>query len=696
MPATTTATVPAAPFVWTDDDTAAVTVARTLAMDAVESAGHGHPGTAVSLAPVAHLIYSRYLRHDPADPQWLGRDRFVLSCGHTSLTLYTQLYLAGYLELDDLRGYRRRGSLTPAHPERGHTPGVETTTGPLGQGIATAVGMAMGARRERGLLDPDAAPGTSPFDHRVLVLCSDGDLQEGLSHEAAAFAGHQRLGALTVVYDDNRISIEGSTDLASSEDTAARFRAYGWHVQTVGLAPDGEVDVHALATALDEATAQTERPSLIVLRTIIAFPVPRAQNTAASHGSALGAEAVREAKELLAVDPEATFAVDEALVERRRAAAREQGTAWRAEWDERLAAWSRANPARLDLLARWLAGALPESFAGARPTFEAGSRVATRKAFGTSLRAAAGELPELWGGSADLGESNSTNVAASSFLPEGSTLPEAATAGQTVHWGIREHLMGAAMNGIALSGLTRPYGGTFLVFSDYMRPAVRLAALMGLPTLYVWTHDSIGLGEDGPTHQPVEHLSSLRAMPGLDVVRPGDANETAVCLWHALTRRRPVALSLSRQDLPVLPDGVDGHGSAADAVRGGYVRWEQRPGMLPDVVLVATGSEVHVAVEAARALADEGVAARVVSMPCREWFAEQDQGYRDSVIPPSVRARVSVEAGVGQGWYDIVGLDGVALGVETFGESASAAELFESFGLTREGVMAAALSVVRR
>jgi transketolase len=682
-------------FTWTDNDEQAVTTARILAMDAVEEAGHGHPGTAISLAPAAHLIFQRFLRHDPADPAWPGRDRFVLSCGHSSLTLYIQLYLTGYpLTLEDLRKYRKMGSLTPAHPEWGHTPGVETTTGPLGQGIATAVGMAMGARRERGLLDPDTPAGASPFDHRVFVLCSDGDIQEGISAEASSFAGHQQLGSLVVVYDDNRISIEGSTELASSEDVAARYAAYGWHVQQVDLSASGDIDVPSLSRALEEAAAETTRPSIILMRSIISWPVPGAQNTAKSHGSALGVEAVRAAKIVLGADPDATFDVSAEVYGRTTSAAREAGFSAHSAWNAALDAWASSNPDKRDLLDRLTSKQPPATFDDARPTFEAGVPVATRKAFGRALKAAAAELPELWGGSADLGESNNTTVdGTSSFLPASSVLPGANPAGQTVHWGIREHFMAAAMNGIALSGLSRPYGGTFLVFSDYMRPAVRLAALMKLPTLYVWTHDSIGLGEDGPTHQPIEHLASLRAIPGLDIVRPADANETAITLWKVLSESgRPTGFSLSRQDLTVFPDSTDGFGSAAHAVRGGYIRYEapaQDSSADPDVVIIATGSEVQIAVAAARDLADDGIRARVVSMPCREWYDEQDASYRDGVIPPTVRRRISVEAGTGQSWYDLVGLDGRAISIQEFGASASAAELYEHFGIT-PGVVASA------
>jgi transketolase len=625
----------------------------------------------------------------------------VLSCGHSSLTLYIQLYLTGYaLTLDDLRSYRRMGSRTPAHPEWGHTPGVETTTGPLGQGIATAVGMAMGARRERGLFDPDAPAGRSPFDHRIFVLCSDGDIQEGISAEASAFAGHQRLGNLVVVYDDNRISIEGGTELAASEDTAARYAAYGWHVQHVDTTADGDVDTARLASALHEATEETTRPSIILMRSIIAWPVPGAQNSPDSHGSALGDEAVRAAKIVLGADPDATFDVPDSVYGHTTAAARESGRSAHTAWNGAFATWADDHPGRLALLQRLRSKQPPPSFADAMPHFEPGPPLATRKAFGRALKAAACELPELWGGSADLGSSNNTTIdATSSFLPASSTVPGADPAGQTIHWGIREHFMAAAMNGIALSGLSRPYGGTFLVFSDYMRPAVRLAALMGLPTVYVWTHDSIGLGEDGPTHQPIEHLASLRAIPGLDVVRPADANETAVVLWKVLgSPGRPAGLCLSRQDVAVFPRDADGFGSADEAVRGGYTLFDapaNGSAADPDAVIIATGSEVQIAVAAATTLADEGIRARVVSMPCREWFDEQDAAYRDQVIPTAVRARISVEAGISQGWHDLVGLDGRSIGIHEFGASASAPELYDHFGITASAVVTAARELVR-
>ena len=617
---------------WNELDDKAVDTVRLLAADAVEKAGNGHPGTAMSLAPAAYLIYQKVMRHDPSDPQWVGRDRFVLSCGHSSLTQYIQLYLAGYpMTLDDLKSLRTWGSQTPGHPEYRHTPGVEVTTGPLGQGIGNAVGMAMAARRERGLLDPATPAGESPFDHSVYVIASDGDVQEGVSAEASSLAGHQKLGNLTVLYDDNKISIEDDTDVAFSEDVAARYAAYGWHVQTVDWTDGGTgytEDVQALWDAFQAAAAVTDRPSFIRLCTIIAWPAPSAQNTGASHGSALGADEIRATKELLGFDPEQTFEVDDAVIAHTQSA-RERGAAAREEWQQGFDAWASANPEGARLLERLAARELPEGWESALPTFEASEKgVATRAASGDVLSAIAAGLPELWGGSADLaGSNNTTPKGEPSFLP-----PEYSTKkfqgdwfGRVLHFGIREHAMGAVMNGIVQHGLTRPYGGTFLVFSDYMRPAVRLAALQELPVTYVWTHDSIGLGEDGPTHQPIEHLAALRAIPGLDVVRPADANEVVVA-WQTLLgiTNRPVALALSRQNVPTYPRGTDGWGDAAGAARGAYVLLDTDGE--PDVVIVGTGSEVQLAVEARELLAADGIRARVVSMPSREWFEQQDAG----------------------------------------------------------------------
>jgi transketolase len=688
---------------WTAADARAVDLTRVLAMDAVQQAGSGHPGTAMSLAPAAYLLYQRIMRHDPADPAWPGRDRFVLSCGHSSLTLYIQLYLSGYgLTLEDLENYRVWGSLTPGHPEHGLTPGVETTTGPLGQGLATAVGMAMAARRERGLLDPDAAPGASPFDHHVYVFASDGDIEEGLTHEASSLAAHQQLGNLVLLYDDNRISIEDNTEIAKSEDVAARYEAYGWHVQRVDWRhPDGyREDPGELYRAFLAAREETGRPSLIVLRTIIAWPAPHAQNTGEAHGAALGEEEVAATKRVLGFDPDVTFPAEEATLAHARQVA-DRGKQARAAWDEQFAAWSAANPERAALLERLAARRLPDGWAAALPSFPADQKgVATRKASGEVLNALAGVLPELWGGSADLAGSNNTTMKGEpSFIP-----PEHQTKmfpgnryGRTLHFGIREHAMGAILNGIALNGLTRPYGGTFLVFSDYMRPAVRLAALMEQPVTYVWTHDSIGLGEDGPTHQPVEHLAALRAIPGLDVVRPGDANETVVA-WRTILERadRPAGLCLSRQNLPVL-DRADGTGlaPAEGTARGGYVLAEAS-GAAPDVIIIATGSEVQIALAARDVLQGEGIPTRVVSMPCVEWFAAQDASYQEEVLPPRIRARVTVEAGVAQPWRAFAGDAGECVSLEHFGASASYMKLYEEFGFTAENVAAAARTSLHR
>ncbi|MFC8223643.1 transketolase [Streptomyces sp. NPDC057362] len=674
-------------FEWTELDRRAVDTARVLAADAVQKVGNGHPGTAMALAPAAYTIFQKVMRHDPADPEWTGRDRFVLSPGHTSLTLYTQLFLAGYeVELDDLKAFRTHGSKTPGHPEYGHTAGVETTTGPLGQGVANAVGMAMAARYERGLFDPQAPEGESPFDHTIWAIVSDGDLQEGVSAEASSLAGHQRLGNLVFLYDDNHISIEGDTATAFSEDVLKRYEAYGWHVQRIEPTENGDVDVHALHAALTAAKAETGRPSIIAMRTIIAWPAPNARNTEASHGSALGAEEVAATKRVLGFDPESSFEVaDEVLAHTRRAL--DRGAEAHAAWDKRIAAWRDAAPERAALFDRVVAGRLPEGWEDTLPVFETGKAVATRAASGKVLQALGPVLPELWGGSADLAGSNNTTIdKTSSFLPADNPLPEADPYGRTVHFGIREFSMAAEMNGIALHGNTRIYGGTFLVFSDYMRNAVRMSALMQLPVTYVWTHDSIGLGEDGPTHQPVEHLAALRAIPGLNVVRPADANETAT-VWAEILRRHsthpaPHGLALTRQGVPT-------YAPNPDAARGGYVLADASAGA-PDVVLIATGSEVQLAMAAREALEAEGTATRVVSMPSVEWFEEQPRAYRESVLPPSVRARVAVEAGIGLTWHKYVGDAGRIVSLEHFGASADAKTLFTEFGFTADHVAAAA------
>jgi transketolase len=678
---------------WTDEDRRAVDVARALAMDAVQRAGNGHPGTAMSLAPAAYLLYQRVMRHDPAAPHWPGRDRFVLSAGHSSLTQYVQLYLSGYdLDLEQLRSLRQWGSRTPGHPEFGHTAGVETTTGPLGQGIGNAVGMAMAARRERGLFDPDAPAGESPFDHHIYVIASDGDVQEGVSHEVSALAGHQELGNLVVIYDDNHISIEDDTDIAFSEDVAARYAAYGWHVQHVDWASgtgDRE-DVHALYRALREARAQTSRPSLIRLSTIIGRPAPNKQNTGAVHGAALGAEEVAATKRILGLDPEADFDVPSVVLDRAREVLNRGAEARRA-WEQELDAWQSREAERAALYHRLRDGKLPEGWEDALPSFGADAKgMATRKASGEVLSALAPVLPELWGGSADLaGSNNTTPKGQPSFVPEHRSTKEFSgdPYGRVLHFGIREHGMGAILNGIALHGPTRPYGGTFLVFSDYMRPSVRLAALMGLPVTYVWTHDSIGLGEDGPTHQPVEHLWALRAIPGLDVVRPADANETAVA-WSAVLQRRnrPAGLALTRQNVPVLDR--EQLGAADGAALGGYVL-AAGGGGAPQAIIIATGSEVAIALDARERLEAEGTPTRVVSMPCVEWFEERDEAYRREVLPPEVGVRVSVEAGISQGWDRYVGDSGESVGLEHFGASAPYQRLYDEFGITAEAVVAA-------
>ncbi len=689
---------------WSDLDRRAVDTVRVLAMDAVEKSGNGHPGTAMSLAPVAYLLFNRVMRHNPADPLWPGRDRFVLSAGHSSLTLYIQLFLTGYpLNLGDLKSLRQWGSLTPGHPEHGHTPGVETTTGPLGQGLGNAVGMAMAARRERGLFDPETEAGESVFDHDIWCIASDGDIEEGISHEASALAAHQQLGNLCVIYDDNEISIEDDTRIAKSEDVAARYAAYGWHVQTVdwrrGDADQGDYheNVAELYEALLAAKAETGRPSFIALRTIIGWPAPNKQNTGKIHGSAIGADEVAATKQILGFDPAATFDVtEEVLAHTREALGR--GEAAQQQWTVAFDAWAEANPERRALYDRMAGRTLPEGWADALPEFPADAKgVATRAASGKVLAALAPVLPELWGGSADLAESNNTTMKGEpSFVPSQYATKEfpGHEYGRTLHFGVREHAMGAILNGIALHGGTRPYGGTFLVFSDYMRPAVRLAALMKLPVTYVWTHDSIGLGEDGPTHQPVEHLSALRAIPGLDVVRPADANETAWAWRQALEHTdRPTALALSRQPLPTLDRSQ--LAGAEGVAKGGYVLAEASNSK-PQVIIIGTGSEVQLCLTARERLEAGGTPTRVVSMPCQEWFFAQDEAYRESVLPRGVKARVSVEAGIAMSWHGIVGDCGETVSLEHYGASAPHSVLFEQFGFTPDRIVAAAHAALTR
>jgi len=668
---------------WSEMDDRVVAHARALAADAVQKVGNGHPGTAMSLAPVAYTLFQRHLVHDPSDPQWVGRDRFILSCGHSSLTLYTQLFLSGYgLELKDLQEFRTWGSLTPGHPEFGHTAGVEMTTGPLGQGVATAVGMAMAARYERGLLDPGAPVGTSVFDHSIWVICSDGDLQEGVSAEASSLAGTQELGALNLIYDDNRISIEGDTHNAFTEDVSARYRAYGWHVIDVAAAANGSVDISALDVAMVAAKKETTKPSLIRMKSVIAWPAPKAQGTAGSHGSALGEEEIAATKVALGLNPEEKFAMPADVLTHARLV-KDRAAKVRKEWNTKFATWQSSNPEQTKLLERLRTKALPAGWDSDIPTFAPGKDVATRAASGQVLNAIAKHLPEFWGGSSDLAGSNNTSIeGGGSFLPSSSAIKGAHPYGRIIHFGIREHAMGSILNGIALHGLTRSFGGTFAVFSDYMRPAVRLAALMNIPSTFVWTHDSIGVGEDGPTHQPIEHFAALRAIPGLDVIRPGDANEVAESWKKILTRGRAAGILLSRQNLPVLDRSECA--PATGTAKGAYIL-KDVPN--PRAILIATGSEVSLAIDVQSALAAQGIAVRVVSAPCLEWFSEQDQSYKDEVLPASIKLKVSIEVGIAQGWHQLIGDGGITISLEHYGASADAKRLFKEFGFSVEAIV---------
>ena len=676
---------------WSKEDDLVISHARALAMDAVQKVGNGHPGTAMSLAPVAYLLFQRHLVHNPSDPKWIGRDRFILSCGHSSMTLYTQLFLSGYgLELKDLQEFRTWGSLTPGHPEFGHTAGVEMTTGPLGQGVSTAVGMAMAARFERGLFDPSTTDGSSLFDHNVWVICSDGDLQEGVSSEAGSFAGTQALGNLNVIYDDNRISIEGDTHVTFTEDVSARYRAYGWEVIEVPALSSGDVDLVNLDKAMTKAAANLKQPTLIRLKTVIAWPAPHAQGTAKSHGSALGAEEIAATKTELGLNPDEHFAFPENLLDHARLV-KNRGATAQAHWNKRFDSWKSSEPERAKTLSRILSQQLPSDWDSLVPNFEAGKEIATRKASGDVINALAGKLPEMWGGSADLADSNNTTIeGGNSFLPSTSSMKDANPYGRIIHFGIREHAMGSILNGIALSGLTKAFAGTFAVFSDYMRPAVRLAALMKLPSTFVWTHDSIGLGEDGPTHQPVEHFAALRAIPDFDVIRPADANEVAAAWRVIIQRRKACGILLSRQNLPVFDRSQ--FGSVDGVARGAYILKEASS--TAQVILMATGSEVALAVTSAQALEASGISTRVVSVPCFEWFNEQTQAYKDEVLPPSIKARVSIEAGIAQGWRDYVGDSGASISLEHYGASAGATVLFKEFGFTVENVIATVKKVL--
>ncbi len=676
---------------WTSEDDKAVAISRALAADAVQKIGNGHPGTAMSLAPVAYTLFQRFLKHDPTEPAWLGRDRFVLSCGHSSLTLYIQLFLSGYgLSLDDLKAFRTAGSLTPAHPEYGHTKGVEITTGPLGSGIASAVGMAMAARYEKGLFDPEST--TSLFDHNIWVIASDGDLQEGLSAEASSLAGTQALGNLKVIYDDNRISIEGDTHVSFTEDVSARYRAYDWNVIEVAALADGNVDRESLEAAMIKAESHHDAPTLIRLKSVIAWPAPKARGTSKSHGSALGPDEVAATKIELGLDPAESFiAPDEVVAHTRKVI--ERGQASRKAWELEFATWQSANPDRATLLKRLQKKELPLGWEKSLPVFSSEKEIATRAASGKVINEIASVLPEFWGGSADLGESNNTTIEEGhSFLPASSLMKDADPFGRIIHFGIREHAMGAILNGIALHGLTKAFGGTFLVFSDYMRGSVRLAALMDIPSTFVWTHDSVGVGEDGPTHQPIEHVASLRAIPNLAVVRPADANETAIAWREVITRQKPAGFILSRQNLPVLDRNV--YASVEGVAKGAYILKDVDG--TPDVLLIATGSEVQHAVGAQLILNEQGIKARVISAPCVEWFNEQSESYKEEVLPSGVRARVSVEAGIAQGWRELIGDAGVAVSLEHYGASAAAGVLFKEYGFTAENVAAAALASIKK
>jgi transketolase len=668
---------------WTELDDQAVTYARALAMDSVQKVGNGHPGTAMALAPVAYNLFQRHLIHDPADPNWVGRDRFILSCGHSSITLYTQLFYSGYgLEMADLQSFRTWNSLTPGHPEYGHTAGVEMTTGPLGQGVATAVGMAMAARYERGLFDPTTAVGKSLFDHTIWVICSDGDLQEGVSTEASSLAGTQELGNLVIIYDDNRISIEGDTHNAFTEDVSARYRSYGWQVIDVPTAVDGRIDLPVVDAAMITAKAELTKPTLIRMHSVIAWPAPKAKGTAGSHGSALGAEEIAETKKILGLNPDEHFALPADVFAHVRKV-KDRGAQLRKDWDARLATWQASNPNEAALLKRLQSKELPAGWDSELPVFEAGTQLATRVASGKAINALAKKMPELWGGSADLAGSNNTDIdGGGSFLPATSAIKNANPYGRIVHFGIREHAMGSILNGAALHGLNRSFGGTFLVFSDYMRPAVRLAALMNIPSTFVWTHDSVGLGEDGPTHQPIEHFAALRAIPNLAVIRPADANEVSVAWCEIITRRSPAAILLSRQNLPVIDRTT--HASADEVAKGAYVL--KAASGRAKVTLVATGSEVSLALDVAAALEAKSISTAVVSAPCLEWFDAQPAAYRAAVLP-SDSLKVSIEAGISQGWHRYVGSDGLTISLEHYGASASAPVLFKEFGFTVEAIV---------
>lgn len=669
---------------WTDLDERSVNTARSLALDAVENAGHGHPGTAMALAPVAHLLFQKFMNHDPNDPDWFGRDRFILSCGHASMLLYAQLYLNGYgLEIEDLKNFRKLNSLTPGHPEYLHTKGVEMTTGPLGQGLSSGVGMAIASRYWRNHFDSTAQTGKSIFDNFIYIVASDGDLQEGVTSEASSIAGHLGLANLIVIYDDNQISIDGETNLAFTEDVVARYRAYNWDVHTVEFGDDGQVNVLQLIKAINNAKA-SDKPSFIRLKTVIAWPAPNARNTAAAHGAPLGESETKLTKQKLGLDPEQKFSVPEDVLKYTRQS-QTNGSKKHNEWNDKFEIWAKNNAKLSNDFQRLQKNELVQDLESSLTVFETGNSVASRKSGGTILNELSNKLVELVGGSADLAESNGVLLKnASSMQKPNSEIKQSSVGGKYLHFGIREHAMASIMNGMALYGFTRPFGATFLIFSDYQKPAIRLASLMQLPVIYVWTHDSIGLGEDGPTHQPVEQLWALRSIPGFSVVRPADANEVSACWIKILEDRKPAGIVLTRQNIPTLDRKLNN--SAQGAKKGGYIL-QDCSNSKPDVILIATGSEIELALLAQKELNSQSINTRVVSMPCVEWFQNESKSYQESVLPKEVKAKIAIEAGSTLGWYQFVGLEGAVIGLDHYGASGKPDLLYKEFGITVQDIV---------